>query len=158
MRVAGLVLLMLGVAIAFWEASSREPRKLREAEGILLLLRHIRGQMSSFSLPLPAIYSSFSDPVLEKSGFLLLLREKGLSAALQSGMAFVPDKEIQALLSQFAEGLGRDFLAEQLSFCDYVMTVYTDHLDRYRQECPKKCRLHRSMVLLFGGMLLLFFW
>ena len=67
------------------------------------------------------------------------------------------EREVFLLLRRFADGLGQGFLQEELAFCDYVITVYGGYLDKKRAECPVKRKLGRAMVLLGGGMILLFF-
>lgn len=157
MKTAGFLLLLFTIGYAFVAVSEREPRRLREAEGLYHLLRHIRGQMAAFSLPLPEIYATFSDEALEKCDFLPTLRKRGLAAALDGFAVAEKEREVFLLLRRFADGLGQGFLQEELAFCDYVITVYSGYLDKKRAECPVKRKLGRAMVLLGGGMILLFF-
>ena len=157
MKTAGFIFLLLAIGYAFVNVSAREPRRLREAEGVYQLLCYIRGQMSAFSLPLPEIYAGFSDEALEKCGFLPLLREKGLAAALEKFSVADENGEVYILLSAFAGRLGQGFLQEELTLCNRVIDVYGGYVDRKRAECPGKRKLQGAMVLLCGGMVLLFF-
>ena len=92
-------------------------RRVLEAEGLLLLLRHIRKEIGCFASPLPEIYADFENEALTSIGFLTRLQNEGLRSALALEALSLEDAERQALM-RFADALGGSYRADQLLLCD----------------------------------------
>ena len=116
---------------------------------MLLLLRHIRTQISCFSTPLPEIYASFENPALSDAGFLRVLRQDGLAAALGTCEVYLEEGERRMLLF-FAEELGNSYRTDQLALCDAYIAELARGCERKKNELPKKSKLYRSLILTGG--------
>lgn len=149
-----LTLLFITVYFAF-EVTMMEKRKLRQAEGFMLFLRHVRAQISCFCTPLTDIFSGFSNDALEECGFLPVAREGNLSCAVDKskGKIYLEEEEIN-MLSAFASQLGSSYRNEQLEICDYYIGEFENLFNRVRDEHPKKAKLFRGVVLTGGLMLI----
>lgn len=150
---AGLISLALYLAVAL---SKMEMRRVRQMEGLLLLVRHIRGEIACFRTPVADIYASFQNEALAECGFLAALRERGFYSALMAGREtlYLGGEEL-AILTAFAEGVGRSYSAEQIALCDYTLRELEKALARRREEAPKRTRVLRTLSLVGGLMLVI---
>ena len=143
-------LLLFGISLyAAMESGQSLRRRMLQGEGMLQLLRHIRTQISCFSTPLPEIYASFENPALSDAGFLRVLRQDGLAAALDACEVCLEESERRMLLS-FAEELGNSYRTDQLALCDAYIDELAAVCERKKNELPKKSKLYRSLILTGG--------
>lgn len=148
---AGILSLAVYLSIVL---SVMEARRVRQIEGLLLLVRHIRGEIACFRTPVGDIYATFHNEALAECGFLAVLRESGFSAALATGREtlYLAEEEL-ATLTAFAEGVGRSYSAEQVALCDYTERELEKALAKRREEAPKRTRVLRTLSLVGGLML-----
>ena len=132
-----------------------EIKRVRQAEGFLMLLRHIRSQISCFCTPLGDIFGAYENAALEEIGFLSAMRERGFSAAIDEcrEKILLSCDEIGFLYS-FGEEIGKSYREEEIECCDYYISVLEDSYARSRADQPRRARLFRS-VLLTGGLMLI---
>lgn len=149
--------LLLALSLYFCRSLARmEQGRVRQTEGILLLLRSLRTHIACFRTPTDEIYAAFENPALAEIGFLATLREAGLAEALsQHAKQLYLDEEELKLLSSFAEELGKSYCDDQLALCDYAQAQMEAALARRRAEAPARTRATRSLVLTGGLMLIL---
>ena len=153
LKTAGAVLLFAVTLYISLQYTVMERRRLLQAEGFLLLLRHIRTQIACFSDPLPEIYASFENRALSDAGFLTAVREEGMAAALSTcrDRLYLTEEETRSL-SVFAEELGKSYRSEQISLCDSYIAEWERGYDDGKKEMPRRARLGRSL-LLTGGLM-----
>ncbi len=128
---------------------------MRQCEGFLLLVRHIRAEIAGFRAPLDEALSRFENDTLEEAGVLSLARERGLSSAIRScrdGL-LLDGGEIECLLC-FAEGVGRGYTEEALALCTRTEGTLASALEKRKGEAPARARAGQAL-LLFGGLSLL---
>ena len=152
-------LLLLGVTLyTAWSLALLRRRRLRLREGILCLLHHLSANLSCFSLPLSALYASFQNEALEACGFLSLLREAGLLAALEGTKdALSLSSEEREVLYPFAEKLGKGYLGEEQALCRYAREGFERLYNSQREEFPKKRKTEGALVVTGGLMVILLF-
>ena len=141
-------LLLLGSAL--WlglRLSAREQERLRQTEGLLLLLRHIRACIVCFADPIEEIYRRFQNRALEECGFLPALRTHGFAYALRVCDGLAQGDEVQTALASFADGVGKSNTREQAALCDYTVAVMEAALHRRQEEAPRRARLARGLAL-----------
>lgn len=155
MTAVGFVLWMTAVFIFLSHLTREERRRVEECEGLLLMLRHLRARVSAYSLPRDEIYRTFSHLALEKCGFLLLLREKGLKTALSS-KTLALDGEMLRPLVLFAEGEGERLKEEELSAVSLAIEETEACLADAKRRLPERLRLSRTLVLTGGMMVAIF--
>ena len=151
----GIILLLTGSLYLCFSFSQFERKRLRQCEGFLLLLRHIRAQISCFRMPIGRIYASFSTEELEQCGFLSLLRdtedlEKALLGA--KGNIWISEEEI-SLLKAFGRELGEGYAEEQIAVCDYYIGELEKAYGERRNGLPQQTKLYRSLFITGGLML-----
>ncbi|MBQ8173825.1 MAG: stage III sporulation protein AB [Clostridia bacterium] len=154
LRLSGAALILTASLLLAVSLSASEQKKLRRSEGLLLLVRHIREQIGCFHAPLPAICASFSHKELEECGFLSVLQQDGLAAALEkSGPALdLSEEELHPLFS-FADSLGRGQTEGELRLCDHTATELEKTLAKRREELPRRTRVLQTLFV--SGALML---
>ena len=151
----GIILLLFGSLYLCFAFSLFEKRRLEQAEGILLLLRHTRAQISCFQAPLGKIYGSFSCQELERAGFLEALREtESIASAIeQAKEQLYLTEEQKALLLSFAGEVGGSFKEEQIAACDYYISQWENGYAMQKNALPNRQKLYRSLFITAGLML-----
>ena len=156
-RLAG-ALLLIGGSVGLSACYARfESRRVGQSEGFLLLLRHVRAQIACFHMPLARVWETFSCPELERCGFLPALRETGdFAAALERCRRGVwASADEMTLLRAFGSEIGRSYLEEQISCCDYYIGEFESAYARHRTERPARARLFRCLCVTGGLMLVI---
>lgn len=131
--------------------ASVETKKISLCDAVISLIRYIRQRAEYYRQPPDGIYSSFSNPVFEKSGFGECLRKHGLESALmQYKEALGYDEFTFSALVTFAADIGKLPLEEQLCSCDYVISILEENSSKLKSEYPKKQKLYRSLGICIG--------
>ena len=148
-RSLGVILLLSGSLYLCFSFAAFERRRLEQCEGFLLLLRHIKAQISCFRMPLARIFESFQCPELARCGFLQAVQEHGdFAQALREckGKIWLSGEEMD-LLFAFASELGRSYFEEQISLCDYYIGEFEQAYASRRRDLPVRTKLYRSLFL-----------
>ena len=155
LRFAGAALLIGLLFYLCYLHAQREERRVRECEGFLALVRHVRVEIASFRTPLPRALADFENAALEASGFLAHARAQGLEGALDAFYdRLLLDGEEKRTLYDFAEGVGRGYCREALALCERTEGALEKALQRRKSEAPARARAGQAL-LLFGGLSLL---
>ena len=155
MTAIGLLFWMTAVVLFLLLLTKEERRRVEECEGLLLLLRHLRAQVSAYSLPRDEIYRTFSHAALERCGFLALLRDGGLAAALSAEKLALGAETLRPLVL-FAEGEGRRLKEEELTAVSLAIEGMEACLTDVKRRLPERLRLSRTLVLTGGMMIAIF--
>ena len=131
-------------------------QRTRQTEGILLLLRHIRAKISCFSTPMSEIFEDFDNSELERTGFLSLARDKGLSSAVEESLrlGYFTYEQADMLMAMWNQ-LGDGYVDNAVGVCDYYISQFENVLSHEREEHPKMARIARGVVLTGGLMLII---
>lgn len=155
-RLIGSLLLIGTFGYLGYYFSMMEGRRVRQTEGFLFLLRHIRTGIVCFANPVEDIYSGFENPALETCGFLPALRTGGFAHALYAcrERLYLEEEELRTLHA-FSEEVGKSYSHEQAVICDYTIGEMEKALQRRQEEAPRRARAARSLTMCGGLMLLL---
>lgn len=155
LRFAGALLLIGLLLYLCLLHTRREERRVRECEGFLLLVRHIRAEIGAFRTPLDRAIAGFGNPALEEAGLLPLARERGLGPALEECCErLLLDGEDMKCLLAFAEGVGKGYTQQALALCERTEGALSSALEKRKSEAPARARTGQAL-LLFGGLSLL---
>ena len=157
-KVCGALALLAVTLYLCIEASSMEMRRVRQSEGFLMLIRHIKAQISCFCAPLGDIYRDFENDTLYSIGFMTSLRENGMRAALEEcrEKIYLDEQEID-MLCAFGDELGKSYREQQIEYCDYYISALEQSYQKSREQQPARSRLYRSLVLTGGLMVIIVF-
>ena len=153
-RQIGILLFLFALfapAYGFWR---KERRYRRETEGLLLLLRTLRGQIDCFSRPWREVVEEFENDALETCGFLPTLRREGFARALDVGGSAWDSETVRAV-TLFGAEVGKSYKAEQVALCDWALSELETVAKRQKEEGPQKARLFASLTVVGGLAFLL---
>ena len=130
-----------------------ERRRLSELQGLLRLLTHLCDTLAVAPLPLSEIYAAFRDDALMRCGFLRVLRNEGLAAALEAGVLRLPDEELFSL-REYAVSLGsRPYVEEKKKTEEIRRRLITLLAEREKTSLTRTKLV--GTLFFSGGMLLL---
>ena len=153
-RSVGLALFLCAHLALAYGFLRRERYRRSETEGLLLLLRALRGQIECFSRPWREVVAEFENDALEKCGFLPALREADFARALkQGGGAWEAD--VARTVTVFGDGVGKSYKDGQVALCDWALGELETVLKRQKEEGVRRARLSASLTLVGGLALLL---
>ena len=155
--VGALIILFLTFYVGFLFSRMQRGRQ-RRLECFLQLIRFMESEISCYQTPLDDIYRRFEGESLEECGFLAVLREKGMIAALaecRHKLCF-SDEEYR-LLTEFSGELGKSYREEQLRFCEYYRRMLENYCAEGREELPGRLKLCRSLTVTGGLLLVILF-
>ena len=153
MKLIGIAIIFICSAAAGFGYTAMLKQRQKYLDGLIKLVRFIRVQIECFSSPLDIIYADFTDEVLDKCGFTEILKNSGLSTALeQKKETLALTDDTFELLSNFSSELGKSFSDEQVKHCDRYISVLEETASEYAKELPKKCKTVKTLSLSVGAM------
>lgn len=156
LRITGAFLLILAVGALCLLHTQKEEGRVRQCEGLLLLVRHLSLQIAGYRTPIGIALASFQNEALEEIGFLPLARERGLDEALLACEGRLQmDEETQKCLLALATGLQTPALRDALATCEETEGVLLRALDKYKSEAPARKKTGRVLLVFFGLTVLL---
>ena len=129
---------------------------LRQAEGFLALLRHIRERIACYRTPTPELFCNFQNAALRRAGILSAVGTGDFLGALAaSADRLYLDGEEYRALSAFAAELGSGFAEEEIARCDLAIRRMEEAVTARRAALPRAVRLHRTLSLSAAAALVL---
>lgn len=161
MRIAGAFLLFVFFTFAGIMRGGKEREKLCECEAFLDLFEYVKNQIDYFLTPTKMIYRNYSNAVLEKKGFLELLRSHENDDVYRDvwRISFEACKErfnlstSQAnLVLGFGECIGKSSAHMQSANFDYYILRMGDEIKKQRAESEKNIKLYRTLGVAAGAL------
>ena len=149
----GALLWSLFLLLALRLHGEEEKKRLAEYKGLCRLVQHVKSALLQAPLPLCDVYERFFDDALGRAVFLPLLREKGLSAALSSGVLSL-DREELLPFKEYAEALGTRLYTEELRETEALLQAAKQTAEAKETALPVRRRLGGTLFF-SGGMLIL---
>lgn len=152
----GMALVLIFTTLVGNGLAIAEKRRIEQSEALRALIAHITREIECFKTPLDSIFSSFSNKILERIGFLDKVTEGSLKVALSgSENLFCFKEETCKKLLGFADFLGKSDSADQISRCKYVLSLIDDDIKKSRDQYPKNRKMYSSLGVLFGIMIII---
>lgn len=158
-----LLTIFLSSALTGMRFASNEKNKLKINEGFLSLVLHVKRSVEYYSATLDEIYKSFSNSALEEIGFLPMLIEFTSSGKFSSFCHALEgckkrlflDEEVYSVLYSFGKSLGNCCREEQIDSCSAVAELLEERCGYLKQDLPKKIKLHTTLGISCGMMLVI---
>lgn len=148
MKLFGALGILLAAAVLAARGGSVFRERIRQLEGFLLLLRHLRDEIGVLHTPKDRILSGFSHPALARAGITGAALRAGLPAALAAAAdRLYLDHEEMAILEGFAADLGSGYAPEEVARCDLAIARLTAKLTARREALPQTARLFRTLLV-----------
>ena len=151
MRIFGAVLILASCAVSGAAVSGFFTRRAVTLEAFLGLITHVKNQINGFLYPLDSIFENYSEPTLERIGFLASLRKNGGEAAFGEyrGRLCLAENEERELEGFFRE-LGSHTAQDEARHCAYFEARIGELAKNARDELAKKKRMSLSLGALLG--------
>ena len=150
-KAAGAALLVCsGIAVAAQMNRTAEAA-LRQNEGIMALLRAVRGQIECFSLPIGQILAACDRDLLLACGYTEEEKPRDLGEILSRMTVW--DARTVSIFSQFAAEFGRGYREDEVRACDYALSLLEERRGVLAKDLPVKKK--RNMTLSVCGALAL---
>ena len=166
MKLIGLVTVFTVCTCAGFIKANGYKRSENELRAFLELVYFIKREISSYLTPQHEIYRKFSNPVLEKNGFLHSLvrisdngTQRPLYHVLECRRSFLTvTDEAFNVLSDFSSELGTLSTYDECQRCDRTAIELEEILQRQKEETGQKATLCKSIGSLVGIGLVLLLW
>ncbi len=164
MKLIGLCIIFLSCSATGFIRSHKYIRPCEELYSFIMLIKHIRHEVSTHLARQRDILESFEDEVLEKNSFLKILRREEITDeksplfhALEKGEGILSiSGDVKRILAEFSENLGQLSPDEQCSKCDAVTELLEEIYKKEKEEAHIRSRLSRSIGCMAGvGIVLL---
>ena len=142
-KLLGVALLLISGLVLSRMLNRTVTAALRQNEGMMALLRRVRGQIECFSRPIGEILSGCEDTELAACGYEGKECPLDLAALLvQVAVYDVPTVET---MTRFAEEFGRGYREDEVRACDYALSLLDARRAVLQDEMPQKKK--RNTVL-----------
>lgn len=146
---------LLAASFAISAGIGREKRRrLQLLQEWVTLLRYLRRQISSFSLPLGEALREYTPRTAAFSPILALALREGLSAAVAAGSAGLPARAAEALRRYAAEA-GCFYRAEEVTLCGECLAVLEEEYAAWEKKIPQEIKTDKIVIRTAGAALVL---
>ena len=144
-KALGTLLLACSGVMAATELNRVASAALRQNEGMMALLRTVRGQIECFSLPIGTILGTCEKEVLFSCGY----GRDGAPRDLDELLAYtkVWDARSVAIVSQFALEFGRGYREDEVRACDYALSLLEERRAALAAELPVRKKRNATLTI-----------
>lgn len=146
-KILGSALVAAGGIFSSLILNRRASAELEEARAGLALVRYIREQIQSFSMPLGEIIKKFGKERLEACGCfsdMPDITDTGGSLALKFGGK---NEKVRETLSEFFSDFGKNEREEQIKSCDIYIGALTDIMTELSLRIPKQKKVNTTLCV-----------
>ena len=146
-KLVGILFIAIATGACGFEYATMLKCRLRSLEAILSLIESLEARISAFLTPESEFFYTYSDELLEKSGFLEHLRGgKGFSEAVSlcADALFLDVCDIE-LLREFGDGLGAISVESEVKRCSFYKNKCKERLEELKAQLPLRLRLYKSI-------------
>ena len=156
MSTAILGAVLLGAVSLWWglEKSREEEKRLHILMGLAAFCRYVGEEIKAYRTPLFKIFSDFENDALSEAGFISLLRNEGITAAVSS-LEGITDREVQRELLHFAGELGGGDTESQQTLCTLTLERLERALEEFRLSYTERKRMYKLLPLLLGASVII---
>ena len=135
-KIAGVLILACSGLGVSYELNRRASDALRQNEGMMALLRTVRGQIECFARPISEILGGCTEAELVACGYQKEELPTDLSELLV--WCLPRDEATIAIVSRFAEEFGRGYREDEVRACDYALSLLEERRACLASELPAK--------------------
>lgn len=148
--------LIFALSAFFWgrEKARHEEEKILLLASLISFVAYTEEQITNFKTPLAGIYLDFSDPCLEKIGFIEALRKNGAEAAIEALKGKIPEGSYKDALA-FAGGLGRGYSEGQKKLCDITLKRLEKTVEELKADLSERVRMYRLLPVLVAASVII---
>ncbi len=145
LRLLGSVLLLVSASLAARYLNKRAEKELFEFDSLLRLIRQIRLEVESFSMPIPKILERLDKRLLLDCGY----RGDGAPTSLEelyTNIAFRSER-CRELFARFSSDFGSGYREEELRKLAYYVELFSDGRRKLFEELPAKKKINTTLAI-----------
>ncbi len=158
MKIAGLFIIFISCSCAGIVKSFEYAKSCDELYSFLLLLKHIKREITLYLTLQSEIFNSFENKTLEKKGLLKELRlqkitddKSVLFHALKSEEKNLTiSKEAKRVLFEFSEDFGQNSSKEQIEKCNIAIGALEELYKKEKEDADARVKISRSLGVMTG--------
>ena len=133
-----------GIFMAY-ELNRHATAVLRQNEGMMALIRAIRGQIDCFARPISEILASCERQTLDACGY----EDEEIPTDLLSLVerCRVYDAETRAIVLRFAGEFGRGYREDEVRACDYALALLEERRTAIAEALPDKKKRNTALAV-----------
>ena len=139
----GAVIIAISGLGAAYVLNSGVREGLTEAQSVISLVRFLRSEIECFSMPVPRALSRCPKEILVGCGYT----DSRPPESIYSLTEHLSNTAVRAQLARFCEEIGKGYREEQLSLCDYYISVFEEHRKELAQQLPMKRKVNLTLCL-----------
>ena len=145
LKLVGTMMLVCSGFAASYELNRRAVAALRQNEGMMSLLRTVRGQIECFARPISEILSASDTRDLLACGYFGEETPSDLLGLLSQCKVY--DRATVKIVLQFAEEFGRGYREDEVRACDYVLSRLEERRVQMAAELPIKKKRNTALAV-----------
>ena len=148
--------LLFSLAAYFWgrERGRSEEEKILILEALIFFVDYTQEEITNFKTPLFRIYSDFDNPILQKIGFISLLRNEGVEKATEVLCGKISESAYKDV-KVFAKGLGGGYSEGQKKLCEITQKRLEKVLKDQKSSLAERVRMYRLLPVLIAASVII---
>ena len=118
---------------------------LRQTEHLISLVRFLRAQIECFSMSVPKALERAPDEILSGCGFSGEERPKSIGELIDG--CRITDEAVIRDMRRFSDDIGKGYREEQLTLCDYCLSLLEAERARIAGQLPLKIKVNSALSL-----------
>lgn len=145
LRIMGAALVALSGVSAAYFLNSGAKRTLRQTESFISLVRFLRSQIECFSMSVPRALERCPREILVGCGYLGDTPPRSVGELVDGcGEA---DGAVMREMRRLADDIGKGYREEQLTLCDYCLSLLEQQRSRISGQLPLKIKVNSALSL-----------
>ena len=145
LRIIGALMIAFSGAFAAYFLNRDAKETLSQTECFISLVRFLRAQIECFSMSVPKALDRVPDEMFSGCGFSGEERPQSMGEFLDG--CRVTDDAVMRDMRRLAEDLGKGYREEQLTLCDYCLSLLEGQRARIAGQLPLKIKVNSVLSL-----------
>ena len=143
LRVLGAVIIAISGFGAAYVLNVGVREGITEVQSVISLIRFLRSEIECFSMPVPRALSRCPKEILVGCGYT----DSCPPASIYSLTEHLSNGAVQTQLVRFCEEIGKGYREEQLSLCDYYISVFEEQRRELAQQLPMRKKVNLTLCI-----------
>ena len=145
LRIIGALMIAFSGAFAAYSLNKSAKDTLSQTEYFISLVRFLRAQIECFSMSVPRALGRAPDEILSGCGFSGEKRPQSIGELLDG--CRVTDEAVMRDMRRLAYDIGKGYREEQLTLCDYCLSLLEGQRVRIAGQLPLKIKVNSVLSL-----------
>lgn len=134
---------MISCVFATYYYEVRLKKQISDVSDLIKFIHHIRSEIEFFQSPVSRIFEKYDKTELTNA---IISRDYS---------RFDFNESIEEAVSSFFTSLGHGLKRDELAFCDQTISILERELAVIKSSYPTSVKIHRSLSLFFGALVVI---